>query len=167
MQSWALVPGNDGRDRRASISLDLNQPLHGRHCLRVVVPTATPLVVPFSLPYGGAFGLLLQPNQRYAVTLWARAERSGRDSDSEKLTLGIMNGTWSNTADWTDTGKYAMNFTGVVQGAVHELSMEWNSIAATVSSDHSSSSLHLRLGGGPGVIYLDNTSVVSLPTTSE
>lgn len=147
------------------MSLELNQPLHGRHCLRVVVPTDAPLVVPFSLPYNGAFGLPLLPNQRYAVNLWARAEPTGRSSDSEKLTLEVMNGTWSNTADWTDTGKYAMNFTGTVQGPVHELSMEWNPIAATILSDHSSSSLHLRLGG-PGVVYLDNTSVFSLPLTS-
>ena len=109
------MPGNDGRDRRASMSLDLIRPLHGRHSLRVVVPSVEPLVVPFSLPYNGAFGFPLMPEKRYAVQIWARCEPTGKDSTSgnKVLTLEVMNGTWSNAAsDWAHTGESHMKFAG-------------------------------------------------------
>lgn len=97
------------------MSLDLSRPLHGRHSLRVVVPSVESLVVPFSLPYNGAFGLPVMPGKRYAVEIWARSEPTGNVSSSgnKVLTLEVMNGTWSNAAvDWAHTGESHMKFVG-------------------------------------------------------
>jgi hypothetical protein len=92
---WGLVDGNDGRDLRAGMSLDLDRPRHGRHSVRVIVPTDTPLVVPFSAPYTGAFGLSLAANKSYAVELWARSSGTAIDNPSA-LMVEVLNGTWSN-----------------------------------------------------------------------
>lgn len=53
--------------------LTTTNPKHGRHALRVVVPTATPLIVPFSSEgMSSDVGLSVKAGLTYFVQLWAR-----------------------------------------------------------------------------------------------
>jgi hypothetical protein len=90
---WGLALENDGRDARAAMALDLAQPQHGRHALRVVVPPSTePLVIPFSSPPNPQlpWGLQLHPNLTYNISLYLRSMPPG-------LGVWIVNGTQMDT----------------------------------------------------------------------
>ena len=74
--------GVSGRDGRASILLTTSNPKHGRHALRVVVPTSTPLILPFSSSgMASDVGLAVKPGLTYFVQLWARSSRAGMRLD--------------------------------------------------------------------------------------
>ena len=74
---WDFGVATTDRDGRAAMSLDTLNPKHGRHALRVVVPTATPLVFPFTSTHGtsqpnffvsaDAFSIVPMPD-RFCVT---------------------------------------------------------------------------------------------------
>jgi len=67
------------RDGRSVMLLDTRDPKHGRSSLRVTVPTATPLLFPFSTSFADAGqGPRIKPAAQYNVSFWARgATRTG------------------------------------------------------------------------------------------
>jgi hypothetical protein len=90
---WGLALENDGHDARAALALDLAQPQHGRHALRITVPpSAQPLVIPFSSPPNPQlpWGLQLHPNLTYNISLYLRSIPPG-------LSVQIVNGTQVDT----------------------------------------------------------------------
>ena len=68
-----------GRDGRSVMLLDTRDPKHGRSSLRVTIPTATPLLFPFSTSFADAGqGPRIKPAAQYNISFWARgATRTG------------------------------------------------------------------------------------------
>ena len=76
-QTQACVRRNFGystsdRDGRSVMLLDTRDPKHGRSSLRVTVPTATPLLFPFSTSFADAGqGPRIKPAAQYNISFWA------------------------------------------------------------------------------------------------
>lgn len=123
-------------DPRADMMLDTRAPQHGRHSLRVTVPSLQPLVFPFSPAQDtatergvGAYELLgmnLKAYTHYDVSIWARSEPSG-------MQLEFFSGEWVNVCQES---------CGFKKSCVTRQSYR----NVTVSSEWQQISLHLRTG---------------------
>ena len=146
-RGWGLRYANDGRDGRAAMLLDTRNAVHGRHALRVVNPTAQPLVVPFSAPFAGPFGFPLESNLRYTITFAARSVPAG-------MQLQMLS---------SYLPEEALAATAV--GNTTTLTTSWQEITVTVQAGSGcngrgcdAGSLHLT-ATGLGELYLDHARI--------
>ena len=67
--------------------LDTRNPKHGRHALRVTVPTAAPLLFPLSTSFFSQ-GPRVKPAAQYNIAFWARAAARAGSMRVELLQCG-------------------------------------------------------------------------------
>ena len=123
--------------------LTTNNPQHGRHALRVIIPSDTPLVFPVSSTTD--VGLPINPGLTYNISFFARCETRG----GMRVDL-LLRPRFSG-----DVPDPAAIHAPAVVGAT--LSKEWQRINATVTAT-SAGSLHLR-ATGRGELFLDHVQV--------
>ena len=145
---WGLVYGAvyNHRDARASMMLDTSYPQHGRHALRVVVPTDAPLVVPVSTPFAPKCGpgLQLAPHKVYNVSFFARSVPPG---------MALSGGT-------TGASELPVNAT-----MAETLTGEWTEMRLVVATGAAlnggiAGSLAL-VATGAGHLFLDNFAIAT------
>jgi hypothetical protein len=157
---WA----SDGHDTRARLFLDTTRPQHGRYALRFTVPSGRPLVQPWSqqcTPECNADspGTRLTKGTKSSSqnSLWARS--------SVSMHLKIMIGSWqldkTEYAAFHTAGTYVCNQTL----ATLATNTTWLRVSATVGPSTQDRYVQLQFDGGPGMMFIDNTSIVEFNST--
>lgn len=142
---WEFGYSTSTRDGRSAMLLDTRNPKHGRHALRVTVPTATPLFFPLSTSFFSQ-GPRIKPAAQYNISFWARAAaRTG----SMRVEL-LQCGGGITTAEDRCT-------TPAVVSAV--LTEDWRQVSvAQLVSKASAPNVYLRAVGA-GQLFLDHVQV--------
>ena len=168
--------GYDGHDLRARMFLDTGRPKHGRYSLRLTVPTSAPLLQPWAQACidsyypsvhkeaecnAGSDGTMLPAHTRYTIRLWARSSPAG-------MTLDILTGQWhlsaTASAAYHTFGKYVLNETA---GSASRLNESWQLVTGTLPAVGYDRFLQLRMGGGPGSMFIDDTFIGANLTAAE
>lgn len=146
--------------------LDATRPQHGRHALRVTVPTAAPLTTMWAQACVDSYypkehpvpecnadsdGTMLPKNTRYTIELWARSDKPG-------MTIAILTGAWrlnaTEAAAFHTVGTYVANETV----ASARLNGTWQRIGGKLAAS-ADRYLQLQFSGGPGMVFIDNTFI--------
>lgn len=144
---WGLSYHDNTRDPRVQVDVDY-RPHHGRMALRLIVPTATPVLLPVSNAgatpagcSGGDQGFQMgKKGGRYTISFWARSSVVG-------MSVQLMSGFWLGH-DSNYTGSALANTT---------LGTEWAQVhASTTINDDDDYCLQVRAGGVGGMLFLDD-----------
>jgi hypothetical protein len=130
------------------MSLDTVNPKHGRHALRIVVPTAVPLVFPFTSSPAHTMNpnyFVIQAGLVYSITFWARSITAA----GMRLDL-IFRQTGGDNAD---PGARAAP---AVAGAT--LTELWQQISVELTAEPDATWLYLRATGA-GTLFLDHVQI--------
>jgi hypothetical protein len=136
--NWDFGDLSSRRDGRSFMLLDTRDPKHGRHALRVVVPTPTPLVLPIAS--ASDVGLALVAGLTYNISFWARSTPAGMRLD---LILRQAAG------DVPDPG--ARTASALVGATLPE---QWQQVSLVFVA--TAGSLQLRAKGAAGELFLDH-----------
>ena len=153
---WDFGSATTDRDGRSTMLLDTFNPKHGRHALRVIVPTAVPLIFPFSSSEGHSLnpdGFVLKGGFDFSIRFWARSVRAVAG-----MRLDLLHR--SGAEDTPDPGAK----TGPAVGGA-SLTEEWLQITVQLSVPASSVGysdgvgyLYLRVTGA-GDLFLDHVQI--------
>ena len=150
-QTQACVRRNFGystsdRDGRSAMLLDTRDPKHGRSSLRVTIPTATPLLFPFSTSFADAGqGPRIKPAAQYNISFWARgATRTG----SLRVELLQCSGGVTTAEDRCTTP-------AVVSAVLAE---DWRQVSVEMDMKASAPNVYVRATGA-GTLWLDHVQV--------
>jgi hypothetical protein len=155
---WGLSMHDNQRDPRAAVHADTRRPAHGRMALRLVVPTAEPLILPVSnagaTPAGcsdGAQGFqFATAGVRYDISLMAR-------SSAPAMSLALMSGSWI---------RYNSNYSGTAIANVTATSTWMRINASVIVKDPAISCFQIQVRGAIGMLWLDDFYVTKSNATS-
>ena len=157
--------------------LDPTRPQHGRYALRITVPSTVPLVTMWAQACVDSYypsvhshpecnadsdGTMLPKHTRYTIQLWARSDRV-----KDGMTVDILTGGWRHNATeaaaFFTVGTYVRNetvATAVVRG-------KWVRVGGELSAVDYDRNLQIRLSGGPGRVFIDNTFIGANMTAND
>ena len=134
------------RDGRSVMLLDTRDPKHGRSSLRVTVPTATPLLFPFSTSFADAGqGPRIKPAAQYNISFWARAAARTGSLRVELLQCG----------GGVTTAEDRCTTPAVVSAVLAE---DWRQVSVEMDMKASAPNVYVRATGA-GTLWLDHVQV--------
>lgn len=145
---WDFGDKTSRRDGRSAMLLDTRNPKHGRHSLRVIVPSATPLV----FPVGGIsdVGLAVTAGLTYNISFWARAMIISTGGGATAMRLDLLARTASGLVP--DPG--AGTAPAVIGATLTEV---WQQISTIFVATTGGGNLQLRVTvASAGELFLDH-----------
>ena len=162
----------DGHDRRARLFLDTTRPHTGRYALRVVVPSAAALTMPWAQACVDSYyptvhrvpecnacsdGMVLPKGTRYTIRLWVRGEHATGGGMRVEVLVGSWKQDKAELTAFNTVGTYERQQT-VASATVDGT---WRLVSGELAPASTDCALQLRFSGGPGAVLVDDTYIAA------